>query len=68
MKRKGRQHLPKVGTKADLDWEHREGVDHLEHPFSDDPSSSHGLWAKVVAILVIVALVGGLVGWLIFSA
>jgi hypothetical protein len=67
MKRKGRQHLPKVGTEADLAWQRREGVGHLEHPFTDDPTARTGLWVKIVAVLVVIVLVASLIGWLFIT-
>jgi hypothetical protein len=62
-----RQHLPKVGTPQNQSWERHEGTTHMEHPFSDDPSVRRGPWAVIVAIIVIVALLAGLVGWLFIT-
>jgi hypothetical protein len=67
MKRKGRKHLAKVGTKQDLAWERKEGVAHLEHPFSDDPTSHKGRWAGIVAIVVVLVLIVGGIGWLLIT-
>jgi hypothetical protein len=64
---KKRQHLPKVGSEADLRWEREEGTAHLEHPFSDDPSSRTGFWAAIVGIIVVVLLIIGALGWLILT-
>lgn len=68
MKKKGRQHLPKVGTKTDQAWVRREGIDHLEHPFADDPSARKGGWPHVTAVLMVALLLVGMFGWLIFTA
>ena len=64
---KKRQHLPKVGSEADLRWEREEGTSHLEHPFSDDPSSRKGFWATIVAVVVVVLLVIAAIGWLVIT-
>jgi hypothetical protein len=68
MKRKGRTHLPKVGTKNDQAWVRREGVKHMEHPFSDDPSTHKGAWAHIGAVVVVALLLFGMLGWLIVTA
>ena len=67
MKRKSRQHLPKAGTKTDEAWVRHEGTAHLEHPFSDDPSSRHGALATIVAIVVVALVLLGFLGWLIIT-
>ena len=67
MKRKGRQHLPKVGSPEDLAWEHREGTHHLEHPLADDPAERRGPWAAILAVVVVLLLVLGFLGWLILT-
>jgi hypothetical protein len=67
--RKGgsRQHLPKVGTPQNQTWERHEGTTHLEHPFTDDPSAERGPWAMILAIILVVAVVAGFVGWLFIT-
>jgi hypothetical protein len=67
MKRKGRKHMPKVGTKQDLAWEHKEGVAHLEHPFSDDPTRRTGMWAGLLAVGVVILLIIAAIGWLVIT-
>jgi len=67
MKRKGRQHLPKTGTKADEDWVRHEGTAHLEHPFANDPTSRHGALARIVAIVVVAIVFLSLLGWLMIT-
>jgi hypothetical protein len=64
-KRKGRRHLPKVGTPAAEQWERHERIEEALHPFSDDPDrrrSAVATWVTV-AIVVVVALIviGGLI-------
>ena len=58
-KRKGRRHLPKVGTPADMEWERHERIEEALHPFSDDPGRRRGRTATVVtvAIVIVVALI-----------
>jgi hypothetical protein len=58
-KRKGRRHLPKVGTPADMEWERHEHIEEALHPFSDDPGRRRG--RTVTIITVVVALVVALV-------
>ena len=67
-KRKGRQHLPKVGTKADEAWVRREGISHMEHPFANDPTAHQGGWAHVTAVIVVALLVLSMFGWLVLTA
>ena len=59
MKRKGRKHLPKAGTRPSnraLAHEHRSRA---AHPFTPRPSSRRGTgWAVGVAILAVVVVTG----------
>ena len=59
MKRKGRRHLPKVGTPADEQWERHEHLEEVLHPFSDDPGRRHSSTVAVVTVViaVLVALI-----------
>jgi len=58
-KRKGRSHLPKVGTPAEEQWERHEHLEEALHPFSDNPGrrrSPVATWVTL-AIVVVVALI-----------
>ncbi len=55
-KRKGRRHLPKVGTPADMEWERHEHIEEVLHPFSDDPGRRRGPGAMVVTVIVVVVV------------
>jgi len=61
-KRKGRQHLPKVGTPADMEWERHERIEEALHPFSDDPERRRGRVAVVVAVVVVAVVLLGILG------
>ena len=56
MKRKGRRHLPKVGTPADEQWERHEHLEEVLHPFSDDPSRRRSTTATVVTVVIAVLM------------
>ena len=62
MKRKGRRHLPKVGSPANVDHAIHERRQEALHPFSSDPGARRGPTSTVVAIgvvlLVVIAIVG----------
>jgi hypothetical protein len=61
MKRKGRSHLPKVGTRRNLDHELRARRTEALHPFSTDPWRRRGALYRVIAIVVAVVVVIGVV-------
>jgi hypothetical protein len=62
MKRKGRRHLPKVGSPANVDHELHERRAEALHPFSSDPSARRGATSTVVAIAVALIVVVGVLG------
>ena len=67
MKRKGRTHLPKAGTRASDQQELHDRRERALHPFAEDPwrrGISRG-WITGIA-LGIVAVVG-FIGWIIFT-
>jgi hypothetical protein len=61
MKRKGRSHLPKVGTRPANERELHERRAEALHPFSSDPSrrrgAGYGIMAMVVAVVVVVGII-----------
>jgi len=59
MKRKGRRHLPKVGTRPAMEDELQDHRERALHPFAADPSRRHltpGSTLIALAIAVIVAI------------
>jgi hypothetical protein len=59
MKRKGRKHLPKAGTRPAREAQRKEHRARASHPFASDPSRRRGTgWAVAVAILAIVVVIG----------
>jgi len=59
MKRKGRRHLPKVGTRPAIEYDVREHRERALHPFAADPSRRRrtaGTTLLALAIAVIVAI------------
>jgi len=63
MKRKGRQHLPKVGTRPSNEREFHERQEEALHPFSADPwkRGSGGLGAGIIAVLVVLVVTIGVI-------
>ena len=62
MKRKGRKHLPKAGTRpATEQLLHHERAGAL-HPFSGDPShrrgGKYGVFAVIIAAVVLIGIIG----------
>jgi uncharacterized membrane protein len=56
-KRKGRQHLPKVGTPKDMAWELHEEREQALHPFSDDADRRRGRIAAIIAVIVVAVVI-----------
>ncbi|HZM32168.1 MAG TPA: hypothetical protein VFB77_16840 [Acidimicrobiales bacterium] len=59
MKRKGRRHLPKVGTRPSIEYDVKEHRERALHPFAADPSRRHrtpGVTLLALAVAVIVAI------------
>jgi hypothetical protein len=58
MKRKGRKHLPKVGTRAAMEQSLEDRRAHALHPFSEDPYVGRGpnSWIIGVVVAVVVAI------------
>ena len=60
MRRKGRRHLPKVGTRPATEYELEDHRERARHPFAADPSRrrrSPGTTLIALAIVAIVAIV-----------
>jgi hypothetical protein len=65
-KRKGRQHLPKVGTPANNQHELQARRERALHPFSEDPSARKGgASSQVMAVIVAVVLAVGAIAIMI---
>jgi hypothetical protein len=56
MKRKGRRHIPKVGTPAEQAHELEERRELALHPFSSDPRGRGVGWVSAVVVAVIVVI------------
>ena len=52
MKRKGRSHLPKVGTRPAMEHQLHDRRAEALHPFSTDPWRRHGARSRIIAIVV----------------
>jgi hypothetical protein len=61
MKRKGRRHLPKVGTRPAMEQQLDDRRAEALHPFSSDPwrrrSPTSGILAVIVAVVVAIGVV-----------
>ena len=59
MKRKGRKHLPKVGTRQANEYELHDRRERALHPFSEDPwRRRHGGSAIAAVVVALVVLIG----------
>jgi hypothetical protein len=68
MKRKGRRHLPKVGSPANIDYEIHERRKDALHPFSSDPDARRGPSSTVVAIGVFLIVVIAVIALIALTA
>ena len=69
MKRKGRQHLPKVGTKPSNERERHDQLEEVLHPFSADPTrrgTGSGL-GMIITVIVAIVVIAGIIGLIIFT-
>ncbi len=61
MKRKGRKHLPKVGTRTAVEYELQDRRARALHPFSEDPwrrgVASHWVTGIIVAVFVAIGVI-----------
>ena len=65
MKRKGRKHLPKVGTRLANEYELHDRRERALHPFSEDPWRRRHAGSTIVAALVASGVVIGVVALII---
>ena len=61
MKRKGRKHLPKVGTRPANEYELQDRRDRALHPFSEDPWRRRRPGSAIAAIVVALVVLIGIV-------
>ncbi len=67
MKRKGRKHLPKAGTRpANEQLLHHERAG-ASHPFSSDPARRRGTGYGIIAAVVAVVVVIGIIALIVFT-
>ena len=64
-KRKGRQHLPKVGTPANNQHELEARRERALHPFAEDPTGRRGAGSSVTAVIVAVVVAVGVIALMI---
>jgi hypothetical protein len=61
MKRKGRRHLPKVGTRAEMEHQLEDRRALALHPFSEDPLGRRRRGLSLAAIVLVLVVVVGVV-------
>ena len=61
MTRKGRKHLPKVGTRPALEHELHDRRAAALHPFSSDPWRRRGAVYRIIVIVVALVVVVGVI-------
>jgi len=66
-KRKGRQHLPKVGTPKDMAWDRHERIEEALHPFSDNPDRRRGPLGAIVLVAAVVLVLVGIFALILFT-
>ncbi len=68
MKRKGRRHLPKVGTRPAIKYDVQEHRQRALHPFAADPSrGGRTSSATLIAVAFVVILAIGVIALLVFT-
>ena len=65
MKRKGRRHLPKVGTRPANDYALHERRAEALHPFSTDPSRQRGARYRIAGLVVALVVAIGVVALIV---
>ena len=69
MKRKGRKHLPKVGTRPAIEHDVQEHRERALHPFSVDPSRGRSTpSATLIAIAIAVMVAIGVIALVVLTA
>jgi hypothetical protein len=69
MKRKGRRHLPKVGTRPAMEYDLEEHRERGLHPFAADPSRRRGTpGATVIALAIAVIVAIGVIALIVLTA
>jgi hypothetical protein len=67
-KRKGRRHLPKAGTKTDIEQMHHQERRAIAHEIGLDPHGRSGggraLTSTLLAVAVVIVVVGAVSVWL----
>jgi hypothetical protein len=61
MSRKGRRHLPKVGTRQAMDHELHDRRERALHPFAEDPWHRRASGVSIIAIAVAVLVAIGVI-------
>ena len=65
MKRKGRTHLPKVGTRPADEYELQDRRARALHPFAEDPYVGRGAGSRIAAGIIAVCVLIGVVALII---
>ena len=65
MKRKGRKHLPKVGTRTANEYELQDRRERALHPFAEDPWRRRRPGSAIVAAVVASGVVIGVVALIV---
>ena len=65
MKRKGRRHLPKVGTRPQVEQELHDRRELALHPFAGDPTRRRGVGYAIVAGIVAVGAAIGVIALIV---
>ena len=65
MKRKGRKHLPKVGTRQANEYELHDRRERALHPFAEDPWRPGMSTSWIIAIIVVLVVAIGIVALII---
>jgi hypothetical protein len=69
MKRKGRRHLPKVGTRPAIEHEVQEHRERAFHPFATDPARHPRTGgATLIAVVIAVFVVIGVIALIVVTA
>jgi hypothetical protein len=61
MKRKGRKHLPKVGTRTAMEQSLEDRRAHALHPFAEDPYQRRGPSSWIIGVVVSVVVAIGVI-------